>query len=549
MKRFCEECGHELGPSSSFCGDCGSPVSFEKNEQHFTSGAVGDCRSENERDVIAWLEGQWLDSRRSRRPDLSGLRQGVLFTNSVVLKDLGFDPGALIRTYVTSRLKEAGVAWHVLDRACDRHSAGSVEEHLDCLKQAVGGRFQLEPRGGFPLLLFGNDEVIPMAVVDDEARRGNDGDVDTDIPYSILNADDLWRAPLESYEPYFSVGRIPIGRGFGVHALQKYLNACRSMNDSISTEGLMAVSASCWKGASADVHRELLNVGHFGGLNLSPRIAKEQLASLQPFRTHWHYFNVHGSQEEPDWQGHEGVVVCSPDFFAKQRDWNIVGVEACYGARFIGDEPADSAMLSALGNKTVAFVGASRIAYGPTDPPVAWADVLVRDFLLQAMRGGSVGKALIHARGSVLASPSLDPDMVSKTVLEFNLFGDPLVRVRNGMDISAPWSQSAWAGGLIPQVKKVSPAGGGVLQGILRMTRDNSIKIQEAVTEMLLSRYPGMKGVVPQVWTITGSPFRGAQADETLKFLYHSPSYMGRRKDVIMYCAPDGKLRQLVESK
>jgi len=324
------------------------------------------------------------------------------------------------------------------------------------------------------------------------------------------------------------------------------------VHESISAEGLLAVSAACWKGASSAVHEELLAMGQMGSLYFSPRILKDQLQSVQPFRTHWHYFNVHGADTDPDWFGEseEGVTrACSPQFFAMQREWNIVGVEACYGARFIGDEPTDSALLSALGNKTVAFVGASRIAYGPPDPPNGLADVLIRDFLRQAMNGSCVGAAISHARASVLASPFADPDLVSKTVLEFNLFGDPLVRVRNGLDIFTPWTQSAWAGLQIPQIKRVSPEGGGVLQGILRMTRHNSMKIQEAVTDMLLARYPGMKGVVPTVWSITGSPARGEQAEETLKLLYHSPSYMGRRKDVIVYSAPDGKLRHLIESK
>jgi hypothetical protein len=165
------------------------------------------------------------------------------------------------------------------------------------------------------------------------------------------------------------------------------------------------------------------------------------------------------------------------------------------------------------------------------------------------MNGSCVGSALSHARASVLASPFADPNLVSKTVLEFNLFGDPLLKVRRGPEMPFEWSRPAWSNAQLPRIQKVVPAGGGILQGILRMTRDNSIKIQEAVTEMLLARYPGMKGVIPQVWTITGSPATGGQEDETLKFLYHSPSYMGRRKDVILYSAPDGKLRHLIESK
>jgi hypothetical protein len=106
---------------------------------------------------------------------------------------------------------------------------------------------------------------------------------------------------------------------------------------------------------------------------------------------------------------------------------NIIGVEACYGAKFIDLTENKSCLLSALAAKTIALMGASRIAYGPPDPPIGLADVMVGHFLASVANGKTVGESHRAARLE-LFSEACDDAHARLTVLEFNLFGDPTYR-------------------------------------------------------------------------------------------------------------------------
>jgi hypothetical protein len=103
---------------------------------------------------------------------------------------------------------------------------------------------------------------------------------------------------------------------------------------------------------------------------------------------------------------------------------NALATEACYGARFSGFSKEESVLLSALGHKTLAFSGSSRIAYGPANPPVGDADLVAMEFLSSLKAGENSGDSFVAARQSVLVDDYLTPlDVLS--AVEFNLFGDP----------------------------------------------------------------------------------------------------------------------------
>jgi hypothetical protein len=120
-------------------------------------------------------------------------------------------------------------------------------------------------------------------------------------------------------------------------------------------------------------------------------------------------------------------VAFNPTAIAQNKSLNVVGVEACYGARFIGLSREESILLSALAAKTIAFVGSSRIAWGPSSPPMNLADVVIHDFLALLQQGVVAGEAFLKARkNAYLNSVEKDPLTSLLTMMEFNLFGDPL---------------------------------------------------------------------------------------------------------------------------
>ncbi|MDB4797401.1 hypothetical protein OAG94_02440, partial [bacterium] len=133
------------------------------------------------------------------------------------------------------------------------------------------------------------------------------------------------------------------------------------------------------------------------------------------------------------WFGQEGAEyppVVSPKNFETIKVINVVAVEACYGARFIDLPIEESILLTSLLNKTVAFSGSSRIALGPSVPPIGLADIIANDFLIGVKDNDTTGEAFVNSRLTVLECELLDPAGIL-TVVEFNLFGDPSLRFPN----------------------------------------------------------------------------------------------------------------------
>jgi hypothetical protein len=81
-------------------------------------------------------------------------------------------------------------------------------------------------------------------------------------------------------------------------------------------------------------------------------------------------------------------------------------------------------LLQALASGTLGFVGSSRIAFGPAEPPINLADVIIGQFLKNVAEGESTGRSHMNARNDLWHA--IENDAHSRlTVLEFNLFGDP----------------------------------------------------------------------------------------------------------------------------
>jgi len=230
----------------------------------------------------------------------------------------------------------------------------------------------------------------------------------------------------------------------------------------------------------------------------------------------------------------------------------MVGVEACYGARFIGHAPEKSALLSALGHRTVAFVGSSRIAYGPPDPPEAYADLVIRDFLKAARSGLPTGEALSQGHLSVLGQDLGDPDLIVKTVLEFNLFGDPLVRLPGAPSWRSPTpTAKRLASGIsVPKVERIGRRGVNVLGEVLRMVEGRAAALQHTL-DLALGRYPGLQATLPKVSRITFPARHGRpDPDQWFRFHYLAPKSSERMPlEVLIYCDSNGALRQVVEAK
>jgi hypothetical protein len=124
------------------------------------------------------------------------------------------------------------------------------------------------------------------------------------------------------------------------------------------------------------------------------------------------------------------VPAVTPDAFQSQYvNGTICFTEACYGLATSGLATGSSCALSLLAAGALGVVGSTGLAFGtatvqPTD--LIDADAMARGFFNTALTGGqSLGSCLLQARQQLLrTSLSTDP-FVKKTLLEFQLLGDP----------------------------------------------------------------------------------------------------------------------------
>jgi hypothetical protein len=121
------------------------------------------------------------------------------------------------------------------------------------------------------------------------------------------------------------------------------------------------------------------------------------------------------------------------------------------------------------------------------------------------------GAAMNAGRLAVLNAPDLEP-MGIKTILEFNLFGDPLLAVRPQSPI--PTS--------IQPPSKSAPSAVIVLPDVLSLVQaevDNIRRtIRRTIDAYVYQRYPSLMGVEPA----TAKVILGSSRREMTRFAYHA---------------------------
>ena len=113
----------------------------------------------------------------------------------------------------------------------------------------------------------------------------------------------------------------------------------------------------------------------------------------------------------------------------------IVSGICCWGARYVGYSRMQSTLLQAMYGNVLLFMGSCRSACGTFDIHVeeygcdiALAETLLKYYLNYLLQGYDAGEALGRAKILQLTHPDCeDINMVLGTILEFNLYGDPLL--------------------------------------------------------------------------------------------------------------------------
>ncbi len=325
------------------------------------------------------------------------------------------------------------------------------------------------------LLIVGGPDVIPYHHLPNPVE-----DVDEDVP-----SDNPYATQDENYFiPEWPVGRVPGGKGNDPGFL---LDMLRQIADHHMGKG--KPEQSWWQSIWQKV-LELLSITKkanpsFGyaaeawkkasDIVFQPIHEKFDVVTSPPFGKHTEipvpvtrlgYFNLHGVENDASWYGQKDLtngpdgpdypIALHPEDISAYEDAPLfVFTEACYGIHLNGRSIDESIALSYLSKGSYTVVGSTVTAYGSIEDPLIAADLLAESYWKYIKEGATSGEALqkakirmariMHKRQGYLDGED------QKTLISFNLFGDPLA---SPQDAKRKQAKMVWRPKRTPTVVK-----------------------------------------------------------------------------------------------
>jgi hypothetical protein len=270
--------------------------------------------------------------------------------------------------------------------------------------------------------------LVPFATLPNP-MRDRDGPLRSDAAYGLADsASPLLRWP---------VGRTPDAEPprDGLLAAQLQAVAATHSAPSRPAGALVAISAARW----ASVTAELLE-GLPASLHLAPPLQPGPAAPRLLAGAGLLLCNLHGLRSDDLWYGQPaGDSALTPalrpaDLAGLRLDGSVMITQACFGARLAAAGENQSLAIALLAAGARGFYGALGLTYGAPDPPPGESDLLARALLISLREPEArLGPAFVTALAATLRAAlqrqgAPDPDEL-KTLLGFQLYGDPMMRV------------------------------------------------------------------------------------------------------------------------
>lgn len=286
-------------------------------------------------------------------------------------------------------------------------------------------------RGGIieSLWIVGGPQLVPFATLPNP-MRDRDGPLHGDAPYGLAES----TAPLARWP----VGRTPDGDPpvAGLLVTQLRQVAAAHAAAPLQQRSALAVTAARWAAVTAELLAGLPPTT----VQLAPPLRAGPVAAEAVARAGLLLCNLHGVRDRDGWYGQPaGDSELTPalhpaDLAATTLDGAVVITQACFGARLAAVDETPTMATALLAAGAYGLYGALGLTYGAPDPPPGESDLLARA-LLQALQrpGARLGTALVQAieatlREALRRQGAPDADEL-KTLLSFQLYGDPMVRV------------------------------------------------------------------------------------------------------------------------
>ena len=417
---FCEECGTELTPGSRFCEECGAVVEYTA-----VVSKDGAATSDGLKEIFSVQSWKSVWERISA--DAKNYELGIILTREesllsqidVTLTQLH----DLLRTYIDKALyRGVKYCYLNLDSVPFYDGDGDVNSVVAALHEVV------EIARPKYLFILGNENVIDVARWENNASDGDDK-VESDLCYSTLDDESPWLGQRYNFGECIRVGRLPTYSGERFEKFKSYFEVAASsigQSDTIVPYGL---SALVWEEESNYEFGKSFNKK----VDVSPNVGHSSVSYRMGSEASLLFFNLHGSDRAKFWYGQNGEdypTAFAPEILKGLSRPYFLGVEACYGARYLGGlTPDESILLTAMENKCVSFLGSSRIAFGTSSPTGSCADFIIGSYVSCIKDGESAGDSHIAGLKRLASDWDSMDDADVKTMAEFSLYGDPSVRI------------------------------------------------------------------------------------------------------------------------
>lgn len=576
---FCPECGNRIEDQNiHFCPECGARIEQESN----------------------------TEKKAPVKPHPQGMSMhGLIFTNLDLLAEkTGTDEQSLMAIFdaFIRQKREYGISYKLVDagnytyrksgfwgnsKKVHLKITSPLWDYMDILMDVHNGEQAAGDEISQYLFIIGGSDIIPMPCIHHYIPNdSNDDSIDTDMLYAYPYGKEmitlLENQAAFTYDQLFFVGRLPLGEDASLEDLCGYLERDIDYSNGFPMNEAYGQCDPHWKKVSSYVANDLLNGNYFRDLSrylspdhyynrllLSPMVVEGNLQQVFHTNASLYYFNLHGG-EGLESRGYAGVMLnkeeygalpaIEPEHMMTCEEPNIVISEACYGGRFIGLDQHHSMMLASLFTNTLAFVGSSRVAWGAVDDAsspqsgvsVSYADIIAGYFISAILQGYTVAEALFIARSAVLQGTVPGDPHAALTVVEFNLFGDPMTTMNVRTNLKSGNKTTSKTTLVDPNTKigctiekiKTEKGNGSILEQVREAVNANIQQIHDTIGQHLYASYGIKPRPVEEILKIKYS-----NGQEEMKFNYDLTSERQIPTRFVVTTSSDGKIKSVYTTR
>ena len=576
---FCPECGNRIEDQNiHFCPECGARIEQESN----------------------------TEKKTPVKPHPQGMSMhGLIFTNLDLLAEkTGTDEQSLMAIFdaFIRQKREYGISYKLVDagnytyrksgfwgnsKKVHLKITSPLWDYMDILTDVHNGEQAAGDEISQYLFIIGGSDIIPMPYIHHYIPNdSNDDSIDTDMLYAYPYGKEmitlLENQAAFTYDQLFFVGRLPLGEDASLEDLCGYLERDIDYSNGFPMNEAYGQCDPHWKKGSSYVANDLLNGNYFRDLSrylspdhyynrllLSPMVVEGNLQQVFHTNASLYYFNLHGG-EGLESRGYAGVMLnkeeygalpaIEPEHMMTCEEPNIVISEACYGGRFIGLDQHHSMMLASLFTNTLAFVGSSRVAWGAVDDAsspqsgvsVSYADIIAGYFISTILQGYTVAEALFIARSAVLQGTVPGDPHAALTVVEFNLFGDPMTTMNVRTNLKSGNKATSKTTLIDPNTKigctiekiKTEKENGSILEQVRGAVNANIQQIHDTIGQHLYANYGIKPRPMEEVLKIKYS-----NGQEEMKFNYDLTSERQIPARFVVTTSSDGKIKSVYTTR